>query len=321
VKRLFPYQYLGKRLNIKTADLWQVIRYESTRDVAAMNLAGKYPTRHDEEGYPLPRNGYIAVLAVDGDKMGERASCCGNPKEYADFGRRLTEFANDVVPGVIGAKGGQVIYAGGDDIVAMLSADGALACARELRAALKKQAGEDLDVSAGIAVGHYMHPLQDLVHEAHAALNRAKTLRGRSAVELSLLKRGGEDLEWGAKWDSPALALYEDFVRKTYQAGDDNAPHFSGGFASELAALLAPYKLREQKTLAPQERLDESFLAVVEADFRRVEERQSDPAGKLKLPAAAEYLAELKSRPEHWQDFSSLFLVAAFMNRKTEVRK
>src|SRR5207249_2516274 len=64
-----------------------------------------------------------------------------------------------VVPGVVKRHHGTLIYAGGDDVLALLPTSAALACARELRLAFSGQP----DVNGGADRGYYRKDGQDLL--------------------------------------------------------------------------------------------------------------------------------------------------------------
>ncbi|MBV8277055.1 MAG: type III-B CRISPR-associated protein Cas10/Cmr2, partial [Verrucomicrobia bacterium] len=77
--------------------------------------------------------------------------------------------------------------------------------------------GPAADGSAGIAIAHFKAPLQDVVRAAQRAVKCAKQKvqdggLDRSAVAVTLLKRSGETIEWGAKWDTGGIELYRDFA-------------------------------------------------------------------------------------------------------------
>lgn len=111
--------------------------------------------------------GYVAIIAMDGDKMGEWMSGEKMPllmeqfsKEaqqyfqdkpeksqkrplypsfHAQFSEALANFAVYLARPVVKHFGGQLIYAGGDDVVCMTPAAVALDCAEALRAAFRGQ--------------------------------------------------------------------------------------------------------------------------------------------------------------------------------------
>ncbi len=302
-KRLYPHCALRALLRLPEARYWYAIGKESTREIAEANRAGTTSAK-DEKGEPVPGNPYIAILAMDGDKMGAHLNSLGSREELTAFSRALAIFATTHAHKIVADAKGQLIYAGGDDVLAMLPADGAIACARKLRDAFRQVVNGNLDVSCGIAVGHYKYPLQALVQEAHTAERRAKNERGRGTCELTLLKRSGETLHWGAKWTSQAWNLYQEFSDNT---DGENAP-LSGRFAHAIAALLAPYTLDDPKT-APK---DAKFVEVIEKEYEHVLSRQTMDK-TVHLEHALPFLKELN--PETWSDFPRLFQVSDFINR------
>lgn len=163
-----------------------------------------------------------------------------SPSYHLQFSEALGNFALHCARRIVEAFAGRLIYAGGDDVVALLPADTALECARALHAAFQGRAvahptkgtlfssvapgfltagakdgqgrpipflvpGPAADASVGIAIAHFKAPLQDVVRAAQAAEKRAKRKPdqgglGRGAVAVTLMKRSGEIIEWGAKW-------------------------------------------------------------------------------------------------------------------------
>jgi len=81
-----------------------------------------------------------------------------SPSYHLQFGEALSAFALKCVRPVVEAFDGRLIYAGGDDVVALLPADTALRCARALRAAF--QGTEELrQLLAGTsAADHFTYP-------------------------------------------------------------------------------------------------------------------------------------------------------------------
>lgn len=248
IKRHFAFAYLRKRIDFDDEKFKSAIRFDSTRDIANNNN---------------DKSPYIAIIAMDGDGMGKWISGENCPKfieQLADgskpyfndlklpglpdakrllspsyhlqFSEALANFAYYLAEKVIYEFGGQLIYAGGDDVLAMLPADKALKCARTLRSVFRGEKGSitdederkykfaitndgfiavgekyqivvpglNADVSCGIAIAHCQHPLQHIVNEAMKAEKRAKNEYGRSAFAINLIKRGGETIHWGAKW-------------------------------------------------------------------------------------------------------------------------
>lgn len=185
---------------------------------------------------------YYAVFALDGDEMGKWISgektplvkdiLTGeavnyfrkfpdgetwlethrpiSPAYHMQFSEALSNFALYCARRIVERHHGQLIYAGGDDVLAMLPAEEAIACAQGLHIAfqggklaeryphqfaiapdgfvrLKKESlsqsepswpllvpGPKATVSVGLAMGHMKEPLQDMVQSAQAAEKRAK---------------------------------------------------------------------------------------------------------------------------------------------------
>lgn len=333
VKRLWcvpgEVDYLPKRLGLKTAETARALRYDSLEDVAAAG-GGKY----------------VALLALDGDSMGKwisgenapalvehlapeiRASLSPlpggaglrrmlTPSYHLQFSEALSNFAIYKAREVVERYDGELIYAGGDDVLAIVPAKRAIACARAVREAFRTDYGDGrlypgskTDMSCGIAVGHCNAPLQMLVKEAQRMEGVAKNAYGRSAVAIALYKRSGEIIEWGCKWEygaggGSALDLME---RVTELTGKEQ---ISGRFPYALAALLRPYALEKTEGA-----LDDGMCDVVRQEVRHVLKQQGlgmkkDDREEL-AEAIGRYLTETRGRAG---DFINLFLTETFINR------
>ncbi len=214
-----PNEYLGtvalvKRLARRAeCDLGVVRRPRSTRFIAGLT-----DDEEDEQDEPGRRQeGYLAVLHMDGDKMGEHLSGFTQLEEHQDFSRKLAAFADQIVPEIIAAHGGptaQFIYAGGDDVLALLPLSHVLRCAYELRKAFYTLTG--CTASAGIAITPYDFPLDVALEMARQAEHMAKEGYGRDAVVVTEAHGSGTIRHAGGKW--PII----DLVEKLYT-------HFSEG--------------------------------------------------------------------------------------------
>lgn len=157
--------------------------------------------------------------------------------------------------------------------------------------------GPAADCSVGIAIAHFKSPLQDVVRAAQAAEKRAKNQLGRSAVAVTLMKRSGEIIEWGAKWEG-GLALYHTL------AGALEAEQLSGKFPHRLVELLDAYTtggtplLREMKTFEPvaQFPVDE----VIHREFSHCFSRQQGPNFPKSKESADHFLADLSGSLDNY---------------------
>ena len=264
----------------------------------AMNLIKKARTTDDDKVVTKNLGKYIAVIAMDGDHMGEKLSGFRSADEHRAFSRKLADFARQVK---IDAEDGLLIYAGGDDVLAVVKATRAIEIAQNLAKQFRDTVREDgVTASAGIAIGSSKAPLQDLIHEAHAAEGRAKHGYGRDALAVSVLKRSGEILKWGCAWDSRAFDIYR---RLTEQSGNLSR------FAYKLAGFLDPYALKKGD-------LDETGTmrqVVLEETLHTL--KQTEGAGDVLTRECLEAYLDEPSVREHPEDYLGLFMCEAFINR------
>ncbi|NLE66470.1 MAG: type III-B CRISPR-associated protein Cas10/Cmr2, partial [Lentisphaerae bacterium] len=381
IKRLWcrsdKVPYLRQKLGLQDAQFRAALRFETVQEIACQNAAGI--AGKDADGDDAPHNPYVAILAMDGDEMGKWVSGektpaflaqlsdaarrylepilakhgkAGlrrllTPSYHVQFSEALANFSTWLAAPVVEAFRGQLIYAGGDDVLAMLPADQAIACSEALRAVFRGEPpadpgrfplsvslpgcvneaagfpllvpGPQTDVSIGLAIGHCRAPLQSLVREAQNAEKTAKSDYGRGALAVTLYKRSGETIQWGCKWDAPSQTPSENrrvalrLMRQVTAWSAGAAPLLSGRFPYALAALLAPYRLAEGRAAIPQDILQDIMLR----EFEHVVKQQgaglsSDDKGILNK-LAADWLKQTAGRPD---DFIKLFLVETFMNRQ-----
>jgi CRISPR/Cas system-associated protein Cas10 (large subunit of type III CRISPR-Cas system) len=250
---------------------------------------------------------------MDGDQMGKTLSSFKNIDDHRNFSEQLGAFANSVKKDI--PEDGLLIYAGGDDVLAVVKATDAINVANKLQNKFKTEVGNN--ASAGIAIGHSSVPLQDLVHAAHAAESRAKKTYGRNALSISIYKRSGEILEWGCKWESKALDVYGEL--STLSALNKEKQINIGRFPYKLAALLQPYALKGK--------VDEQMQAIVMAEYDHAVEQTKDMRDEHKherltrdyvaayLEACCKDTKEVSAKPE---DFLNLFMAETFINRPRE---
>jgi CRISPR-associated protein Cmr2 len=171
-----------------------------------------------------------------------------SPNRHLAISGALNDFSQIVVPHVIESEHlGRVIYAGGDDVLAMLPVADLLSALERLREAYSGTAAEDatsdwkmlarepqrlhckngfawLDgrlmrmmgrhatASAGAVIAHHQAPLAAVMRELRRAEKRAKTDGGRDAFSLTVIKRSGGALRLTSSWGEP-LRLLQDLRR------------------------------------------------------------------------------------------------------------
>lgn len=160
-------------------------------------------------GIPSPQP-YLVILSMDGDQMGKTLGVLSDAAQHKKFSETLANFAKQDVRRIVEEEYlGRVVYAGGDDVLALLPVRDALQVADKLRSEFEKTVaaidvknhkGEPVTASTGLAYVHHTHNLQDAVRAANNAQKIAKEHYGRNAVGVEFLRRSGEPRSMGHKW-------------------------------------------------------------------------------------------------------------------------
>jgi CRISPR-associated protein Cmr2 len=168
-----------------------------------------------------------------------------SPNRHLAISGALNDFALHVVPDIIeGEHLGRLLYAGGDDVLAMLPVADVLSAMRRLRSAysgddhqqaalawrdvrrrsaelvckggyaylkgrLMRMMGTKATASCGAVIAHHQAPLAMVLRELRAAEKRAKTEGGRDAFSITVIKRSGGTQSVTAKWGEPLDVLLD----------------------------------------------------------------------------------------------------------------
>ncbi|OAA23729.1 hypothetical protein DU53_02535 [Kosmotoga sp. DU53] len=209
------------------------------------------------------KNSYFAILIMDGDRMGKWVSGSNapevkeilegtitndalkklpedikewlfnrkivNPSYHRSISRTLNIFST-IVEHIVKAYGGELVYSGGDDVLAFLPATSVLQCANQIRKVYSGVGGITFQVngkkylfkdeilwinkipyatmmgrtatmSAGIAVVNHKFPLRSALEIARSSEKRAKDFYGRNSFEISVVRRSGQITSLGSEWD------------------------------------------------------------------------------------------------------------------------
>lgn len=207
--------------------------------------AGRGKTRPIQKSYH-PQIRHAASNRFGGDQRFAdyaKENNAATPSRHLAISDALNQFALRLVPAVVEESfAGRVLYAGGDDVLAMLPVLDLVPAITALRAvysgsspqdmghdddiagpALRRQAngfvehrgevlrlmGKRATASCGAVIAHHQAPLGAVLRELHAAEQRAKREGGRDAFSLTVIKRSGGALSVTAKWGEPVRALLE----------------------------------------------------------------------------------------------------------------
>lgn len=168
-----------------------------------------------EYGEPTP---YFAILQADGDHMGEFIDQHDALQSHVELTQALTRFAKSAREQVENHRGA-CVYAGGDDVLALLPVHTALACACALRTVFDQEVRQALEraigplgkkpptLSVGLGLGHAMTPFAQLLDLARRAERLAKNgpegmpkERQRNALALIVGVRSGAELSLRGRW-------------------------------------------------------------------------------------------------------------------------
>lgn len=162
-----------------------------------------------------------------------------SPNRHLAISGALNDFSLHVVRHVVEEEhAGRLLYAGGDDVMAMLPVTDLLPAMARLRRAysgdgdgategqpgspralrldngfawlngrLMRMMGQRATASAGAVVAHHQAPLGAVLRALRAAEQRAKKQGDRNAFHLTVVKRSGGDLHLTAGWGEPLALL------------------------------------------------------------------------------------------------------------------
>lgn len=195
-------------------------RYARHLEAARLALQALYQAL----GRPTP---YYAILVMDGDNMGRRVNQCDTEQEHAALSRQLVTFATQARQ-IVKEHQGCAVYAGGDDVLALLPVSQALPAALAL-AQKFTQTVPGGTVSAGSSIVHHLYPLDAALQAAYEAERKAKAMKNKNAVCVRVLKRSGESTEVRSHWAD--VAGHFEALRVWFASGA-----LSSRFAYEAAA-------------------------------------------------------------------------------------
>lgn len=218
-----------------------------------------------------PPSRYYAILQMDGNAMGRHVWECASQKQHTDLSQRLARFAALATDLIEQQRVGRLVYAGGDDLLALLALDDAVPAACDLAEQFgvlfedwPAAPGEDglsvpFSLRGGVAVAHHRYPLSAALEAAHQAEGAARRDSGEAGVAVRVLVRSGAQRIAAA----PAAELKARFGEACELfAQDKMSPRLAYNVTS-AAAVLEPPAVPE-----------EAFVAEV----RRVARRQRNTA-------------------------------------------
>jgi CRISPR-associated protein Cmr2 len=136
-----------------------------------------------------------------------------SPSIHQAFSRKLSHFALEEVRKIVEDEHyGKLVYAGGDDVLALLPIEDVLKCANNLQEKFKEVLSQKASMSAGILVVHHKYPLYLALKKVNEAEKRAKNVYGKNGFCLIFLTHSGEERECGGNWE--LVSFLEDLICK-----------------------------------------------------------------------------------------------------------
>ena len=266
-------------------------------------------------GAPVP---YAAILKADGDRMGRLLSRATSAVHSREISRALHGFASHARR-IVRDHRGHTIYAGGDDVLALLPLEPALTCASELadgfHEALRGIA-EEMQVaeherptlSVGLGIGYVIEPLGMLRAVAERAERHAKgdaTEHRRNALAIRLRIRSGTELCWRAQWsDEKALEALKRFT-KAYREGE--------------LPTRAAYDLRDvDRRLAwLRGSGNETARGMRKAEVERMLDRARLDGGSRTIPADLRALVRERADHQPLTELADTLIIARWLSART----
>ncbi|MDO4896848.1 MAG: type III-B CRISPR-associated protein Cas10/Cmr2 [Moraxella sp.] len=227
---------------------------------------------YESLGEPSP---YYAILLMDGDSLGKQMS---ESERQPIISHALNDFTKQAQQ-VVKEHDGFLVYAGGDDVLALFSLDDAMRAgvalqqcykdcfgnASEKHGKGKGDNGSDVVVhstlSGAINYCHIGTPLTHVLMDSHDLLdNIAKDGTGRNALAVRVHKPSGQAVQWSLPWDKVLDKDSLQTLNKQFGFDDENTPVIEA-----LARAMSGQKLTNE-TINEQKLIDETMSEQKSAD-------------------------------------------------------
>jgi CRISPR-associated protein Cmr2 len=233
--------------------------------LARENLEKKLKEINDE--IKFKPDTYYALLSMDGDKMGEILYNFKSKKN--EISNAILEF-NKNVPNIIKKNNGRVIYAGGEDVFAILPVDTAIDAASELRKTYEGLLEQVIGskgvgtISAAIIFAHHHAPLNRLYGNVQSLLDKkAKEECGRGSIAISVWNTGGKDLIWAMPWEKFIDNENNNLIGKLAKAlsGTGTTDQISSSFIYNMRKTFQILELEKGNTFLEKEEIVDFLVA------------------------------------------------------------
>lgn len=314
--------YLGLDAELFRKDGWEGLfkdmeymlgksRTEKVRkkiEVIVKKLRDRYKLEH--------KNPYYALLISDGDSIGEWLGIKTTIRRdklseefHKTFSQKLSEYAKDVYSLWKDEYPRLMVYAGGDDVMALMHPFDVVEYAYKIAEKFEEKLKE-LSVSAGVLITHAKMSLQKALREVRKLEKEAKNVEGKGALCLGIMPRTGSLTYFVSKWED--LGLFKKLFRLVGQK------EIGSGIAYELRLL------KEKFGEADEDFNEDVFLSLLRRSVRRKVEDKANRSELIELMEDFyEKSKEYKSKNKKLfalNNFINLLYVARFVGTMREVR-
>ena len=220
-------------------------------------------------GEPQP---YLAILHADGDNMGKLLDTMQTLKNHQDISAALSKFSQ-IVPDIVqehhGQHYGHCVYAGGDDVLALLPLDQAVACSKALTdkftEIMSQIEGIPSDMiptlSVGLGVSHFLTPMPKQLDLARRAEKLAKgndlpVNQRKNALAILLKPRSGAEISYRERWDKDADSILSKWVDAHLK--EEGIPRQAG------------YNLRDESIALDWAEKPDNYATLINAETKRI---------------------------------------------------
>ncbi len=221
------------RSGIENARPDELAGNDSDAEATRGNLLQAHKALSDKAREP---SAFYALLLMDGDSVGALLR-----SQESKVTKGLARFSSQVET-AIRQQGGNTIYAGGDDVLALLPLEGAVPAALALRRAYRDALTKvpDATISAALVFAHFRVPLRHVLREAHRQLDDvAKDGNGRDSLSVCVLTQSGVTREWVSTWETGSAAPVQTMIDAARDIDEKTSGRFFYATREQYAEVIA----------------------------------------------------------------------------------
>ena len=255
---------------------------------------------------------YYAVVVADGDKMGQKIKneATGSPENIKMLSKKLFNFftkEDDIYKLVNESYKGELIYAGGDDILAFIPVKTEhftfLDFINTLDKRFKELVGEDVSLSFGVNIVYVKYPLRRAIKEAFNLLYKAKDYK-QNSIAIKTTKHSGQYFETKLSLGKSSYLEYKKLV--------DNVLNKHIALPHAIQHTLKGYQYPLMEVFKNKNSSVDALFKVIFNDQRKEEEKKG-------IKALKEYIKLIQ--PQKEDNFNELFSQISILKHLREDRK